>query len=288
MSKVIIIGAGPAGVSAALYTLRSGIETTIISHGSSSLGKAEKIENYYGMSAPVSGADLFTNGLEGAKRLGAKLLEEEVVGLSYMDSFTVKTNRGEYEADCVLLATGAPRKSAKIEGIQKFEGAGVSYCAVCDGFFYRGKPVAVLGNGEFALHEAETLLPLAQSVTLLTNGAELTVSVPDNIQVDKRKIAAFTGESAINAAAFEDGATLPIAGVFIAYGTAGSTALARTLGALTEGNKILVNDKMETNIPGLYAAGDCVGGLMQVSKAVGEGAAAGTEMIRFMKQKTSV
>ena len=149
MSKnVVIIGGGPAGISAALYTARAGIDTLVIENGARALEKAEKIENYYGFENGISGKELYESGLLQAKNVGVKTVTAEVVGLSFEDKFRVTTTAGEYLADSVIIATGASRNKPKIENIDKFEGSGISYCAVCDGFFFRGKDVAVLGSGE--------------------------------------------------------------------------------------------------------------------------------------------
>jgi len=283
MPKVIIIGKGPAGISCALYTARAGIETTIIGNGTGALGKAEKIENYYGFSAPVSGADLSECGVEQAKRLGAEIIPEEVVGIAYDGAFTVKTRGGEYRSEGVVIATGSPRKAPSIKGIEEFEGRGVSYCAVCDAFFYRGKNVCVLGSGEYAISEARELLPLVGRVTILTNGDELTGEAPEGAEIVKEPVLELKGGDRIETVLFKDGSEIGTDGLFVAYGTAGSADLARKLGVFTDGNKISVNEDMSTNIPGLFAAGDCTGGMLQVAKAVYEGAAAGMAAIKYLR-----
>ncbi len=284
MSKVIIIGSGPAGVSASLYTARAGIETTIISTGYSALKKAEKIENYYGFKDPVSGLSLEEDGINGAKRLGVNVIEKEVVGLSFEDTLVVKTVDEDLKADGVIIATGSPRFVPKIKGVVELEGKGVSYCAVCDAFFYRGKDVAVLGDGEYAIHEALELLPVAKSVTILTNGNPAPENVSSNIIINTKKINSLTGDERLSGIEFDDGSTLDIEGVFIAFGVAGSADLARKIGAVTVGKDIQVDENMATNIPGLFAAGDCTGGLLQISKAVGEGAKAGTQLVKYLRK----
>lgn len=285
MSNVIIIGNGPAGISASLYTTRAGFDTKIIGKDGGALLKASEIENYYGFEDPVSGQSLIAGGISQAKRLGAEFIEDEVVGMSYNGKFVVITKNDEYEADCVVIATGTSRMAPKINGLKELEGRGVSYCAVCDAFFYRGKDVAVIGDGDYAIHEALELLPTSKSVTLLTNGKEVTVDVPDGILVNKNKIEALEGTDILEKVVFEDGSTLSTSGVFIAIGVAGSSDLARKLGASIEGNKIVIDENMATNIPGLYAAGDCTGGLLQIAKAVYEGAKAGTEIVKYLRKK---
>ncbi len=287
MSNVIIIGNGPAGISTALYTTRAGIDTTIVGKDHGALEKASEIENYYGFSEPVSGTDLIKHGMEGAKRLGANIISDEVLGISYSDKLLIKTKKGEYSADSVVIATGTSRSAPRIEGLKEFEGHGVSYCAVCDAFFYRGRDAAVLGNGDYALHEALELLPTSHSVTLLTNGEQPDTIIPDEITVNTKRIDSLKGEDVLESVIFQDGSSLNISGLFIAVGVAGSTDLAKKLGAATENNRILTDENMATNIPGLFAAGDCTGGLLQISKAVYDGAKAGTEVIKYLRRQTS-
>lgn len=284
LSNVIIIGNGPAGISASLYTTRAGIATTVIGKDTGALEKASDIENYYGFEQPISGETLIKNGISQAKRLGVFLVSEEVLSLSYHDKFVVITKENEYLADSIILATGTSRATLPLKGLKEFEGHGVSYCAVCDAFFYKNKDVAVLGNGDYALHEAQELLSTSKSVTLLTNGKELSTTIPSSIVVNHNPIEAITGSNVIEKVVFKNGTDLEIAGLFIAIGIAGSVDLARKIGVATNNNKILVDENMSTNVTGLYAAGDCTGGLLQISKAVYEGAKAGTEAIKYLKQ----
>ena len=284
MANVVIIGSGPAGVSAALYTARAGIDTTVLTRGPGSLARAEGIENYYGVPGSISGAELERRGIEGAREVGVKFVQTEAVGLTFTDKLTVETLSGDYPADAVILATGASRTAPPIPGLKDLEGRGVSYCATCDAFFYRGKNVAVMGSGEYALHEASALLPLANSVTLLTGGAPLTAEFPPEIAVRTEKVEAILGQDKVSGVRLAGGGELPMDGVFIALGVAGSTALARKMGAEVDGSKIVVDANMMTTIPGLFAAGDCTGGLLQVAKAVYEGAVAGNEAAKALRK----
>lgn len=289
---IIIIGSGPAGISAALYAKRAGADVTVISRGSGALAKAEIIENYYGLAEPVTGAELETSGIAGAKRLGVNFIEDEVVGVAMNDDFTglvAQTPNWTCEAKAVVLAAGSTRLAPKIPGLKELEGKGVSYCAICDAFFYRQKTVAVLGEGEYALHEAEILLPHASKVMLFTNGKEPVVEIPDTIEVHKEKIIAVEAENEngmerVCGLRAEDGALTPVNGLFVALGTAGSVDLARKIGAGTENNRVVVDGDMATNVPGLYAAGDCTGGLLQVVKAAYEGAVAGLAAAKYARR----
>ena len=282
MSKIVIIGSGPAGISASLYTMRAGIDTMVISKENSSLKMADKIENYYGVGS-ISGQELEKTGLNNAKNLGVKFASEEVVDLIFENNLIVKTDKNEYSADAVIIAAGASRNKPKIKNLNKFEGKGVSCCAVCDGFFYKGKDVAVIGSGEYALNEIKELLPLAKSVTLLTNGEKLTAVPPTEVKIVTKKISLLNGESALDYVEFEDGEKLNIAGLFLAVGIAGSTDLAKKIGIITENNKIVINENASTNIPSIFAAGDCTGGMMQIAKAVYEGALAGTNAVKYIR-----
>ena len=284
MPNIVIIGSGPAGVSAALYAARAGVETTVLTKGPGALDRAELIQNYYGFAEPISGAELERRGIEGAKALGVQFVTTEAVGLTYVDKLTVETLAGDFPADAVILATGASRAAPHIPGLAGLEGHGISYCATCDAFFYRGKDVAVLGSGEYALHEVQALLPVVKSVTLLTNGSPLTASFPPEVTVCPEKVNAILGEGRVSGVELSGGKTVALSGVFVALGVAGSTALARKLGAEVDGNRILVDEHMQTTLPGLYAAGDCTGGLLQVAKAVYEGALAGTEAAKALRK----
>lgn len=288
MSDVIIIGNGPAGISAALYATRAGLETILIGKDGGALEKAEKIENYFGFPEPVSGKSLVESGIAQAKRLGAKILKSEVVGIGYNDKLTVSTTEGEYTADGVIIATGYQRKIPNIKGTLELEGKGISYCAVCDAFFYKGKDVAVFGCCEYALHEALELLPIAKSVTIIANGSKPIDNIPPEIKVITKEVVEFLGEDAISGVKFKDGTSIEVSGVFVAIGIAGSSDLARKLGAQTEGNKIVVDENMSTNIPGLFAAGDCTGGMLQIAKAVYEGAQAGSEAVKYIRKLRGV
>ncbi len=281
MYDCIIIGKGPAGISSALYIKRAGFNCLVIGKDGGNLVKNELIQNYYGIEE-ISGEELLLKGIKQIEKLGVEVITDEVIEIEYNNSFTVKTINNIYNSKTIILATGNTRKTLNINGIKEFEGKGISYCAVCDGFFYKNKEVAVIGNGEYAINEVKHLLPIVKKVTLLTNGKELK-NKNSEINIDTREIKQFLGETRLQEIEFKDNEKLKVDGVFIAIGTATSTDLAQKLGVLIKENKIAVNDKMQTNINGLYAAGDCIGGLLQISKAVYEGAKAGLSVVEYLK-----
>lgn len=213
---VIIIGSGPAGISASIYAKRRKLSVLVISKGSGALGKTEQIENYYGFPKGISGKELYENGIQQAKTLGVELVEDEVVALSYGENFEIETVNSHYTAKAVILATGTNRVSPNIKGIKEFEGKGVSYCAICDAFFFKGKDVAVIGNGNYAIHEMEQLKPVVGSVSILTNGEDMIENRNVDVEVDSRKIREFRGDSKLTEIEFEDNTKKQIQGAFIA------------------------------------------------------------------------
>ena len=280
MYDTIVVGSGPAGITAAIYAKRRNLSVLIISKNDSALQKTDKIENYYGFPNGITGKELYQNGLKQAKNLGIELIEDEVVSIEFSNNFTVETVNSEYEAKTVILSTGTNRTTPNITGIKEFEGKGVSYCAVCDAYFFKEKDVAVLGSGNYAIHELEQLKPIGKSVKILTNGNEIVENRSIEAEVIEKPIKSFKGENKIQEVEFEDNTKKQISAVFIAQGTASSKDLARKIGARIEENHIIVNENMETTVPGLFACGDCTGGLLQISKAIYEGAIAGLSVLK--------
>ena len=285
MYDVIIIGAGPAGVSASLYTKRANLNTLIIYHDKSGLEKAELIENYYGFENGITGKELYNEGIKQTKNMGTEVLDEEVINIKMEEKgFSVITNKNQYQAKTIIFATGNKKNTPKIKGIKEFEGKGISYCAVCDGFFYRNKNIAVIGSGNYAISETNELINLAKQITILTDGKTAPEIRADNVKIDTKKIREVRGELKVEEVEFEDNTKMAVDGIFIANGVAGSSEFAKKLGILTNKENIVVNENMETNIPGIYACGDCTGGILQVSKAVYEGAKAGLEVIKYVRK----
>jgi len=290
MYDCIIIGSGPAGITASLYIARAGFKVLVISKSESTLDKAEKIENYYGFENAISGQELKQNGIKQAKRIGVNVLEKEVIAIKYSDDNcyeVIVANQGvdeEYIAKTIVLATGVNRNKAQIKGIKEFEGRGISYCAICDAAFYRNKDVAVLGSGDYAIGEIQELLPIVKNVTMITNGQEPIEYRNEKVNINTKKIKELRGNKKIEEIEFEDNTKQKVDGIFIAQGVASSVDFAKKLGAKVENNYIVVNEKMETTVPNIYACGDCTGGILQISKAIYEGTKAGIEIINKMKK----
>lgn len=280
----IIIGKGPAGISSALYLIRAGFSVLVIGKGNGSLEKAEKIENYYGFPEPIAGSDLVSRGIAQAERLGVRVKSEEVLSISPEDFFSIKTSHAEYQSKTVLFATGKSRFAMKISGFEELRGKGISFCATCDGFFYRNKRLALIGTGDYAAHELHELLSFTKNITLFTDGESVSSTLfPSEIEVVSEKITAFSGTDRLEGIVTADGVIHPFDGVFVALGTAGASDFALKIGVEVHGSDIVVDENFKTNIPGLFAAGDCIGGFLQIAKAVSDGALAAKNMISFIK-----
>ncbi len=284
---IIIIGGGPAGVSAALYAARTSLKVALFTFGGGEITRAPVIENYYGLPS-ISGAELYETGINQARDVGAEVIASEITALEFEESFIVTAAGGEqYAATACVLAAGKRRETVDVEGISAFEGKGVSYCAVCDGFFYRGRAVAVLGTGDYAASECGNLTGITSSCTLLTNGEDATAELPTGVTVNDKTIAALTGDDAgkLSGATFTDGSHISFAGLFVAVGKATSVNFAAKIGCMMKGDSIAADENGATNVPGLFAAGDCTGGVSQISTAVGEGAVAGLAAVKWVKGK---
>lgn len=285
MFDAVIIGAGPAGISAGLYLKRANKNVLILYHGESQLEKAHKIDNFYGFPLGITGKDLYINGINQAVNLGIEVKDLEVLSIQMNEKmeYTIRTSEEEFNGKVVILATGNKKLRPNIKGVELFEGSGVSYCAICDGFFYRKKNVVVIGSGTYAISEATELKNVTPNVTILTNGLELNGTT--DIPVINKEIKEIVGEGRVSGVKFMDDTTLDVNGVFIALGEAGGADFAKKLGIYMEKDNIVVDENMRTNIPGVYACGNVVGGLLQINKAAYEGAKAGLDAVKYINEK---
>jgi thioredoxin reductase (NADPH) len=283
MFDIIIIGKGPAGISASLYTSRANIKTLVIG-SASSLSKSHLIDNYYGFKEGISGIELLKQGEAQTVRFGTHILEDEVIALEYdfEGTFTVKTKSDSYKASTVLLATGSGKKRVSIKNIEKFTGKGVHYCTTCDGYFYRNKKVAILGFNEYALNESEEMKHFTKDLVLLTNGNQETPGF-EGMDINRKKIVSVEGDDYLEKVVYEDGSEEEFDGIFAAYGTASSADFARKLGIILNGDIIEVDGDQKTNMNGLFAAGDCTSNIKQIAVAAGQGAVAGLKITEYIR-----
>ncbi len=271
MKDVVIIGVGPAGISAAIYLKRAGVNPIVIGKDFGALSDyPEKIENYYGFGSPILGEDLILEGINQAKRLDIEIIQDSVISLDQKDNrFLVKTFNHNFFSKSVILATGKKRMTMSIPGFNKFKGKGISLCATCDGYFFRRKKIALIGCGPYMAHELDFLSQINQEITIFTHGEALNVDV--NFPVVKSKISKFIGETSLSQILTEDGKSYQVNGAFVAIGAPSSIDFATKLGVVVEKNSLVVDEYYQTNVPGLFAIGDVIGGKLQIAKAVYDG-----------------
>lgn len=263
---VLIIGGGPAGLTAAQYSARAGLKTLVIdkSPSAGALAYASIIENYPGFKEPIRGKDLLSLFREQAIGFGAQYNESQVIGVRLEgDTKEVYTMDSTYKCSALIIATGSMGRKPTIKGEAEFLGRGVSYCAVCDAAFYRGKKVSVIGGSEEALKEAEYLTRFADRVLLLSpvKLKETPGQIP-NLEIHEGiTVTVITGSSVVESLTVKDSSgkesTIPIDGVFIYL--QGNKPITDFLGeslALTDEGAIPMKQSMETNIPGVFCAGD--------------------------------
>ena len=293
-----IIGSGPAGLSAAIYAKRANLSAVVIEkeyEGTGQIAESGRVDNYLGLPG-ISGYDLGEQFREHAVKLGVSFLEQEVTEIKKEDSavFTIIFEDGSsVETKTVIYAAGATPRRANIPGEQEYAGKGVSYCAICDGSFYRGKKVAVLGGGDTALDDAVYLADLAEQVYVIHRrkefrGAATTVEKlrkKENVTfVLEHQVKEITGAEKVNGVVLEDGTAIAVDGVFVAYGSVPQTNLVKELVTLDAAGYVKAEETGETSLAGLYVAGDArTKKLRQVVTAVSDGANAATAVVEYLK-----
>lgn len=297
---VLIVGAGPAGLTAGIYSAWLGLKTLILEAVIAG-GRAEivpRIQNFPGFEEEIAGRDLAEKMKKQAIRLGAKLqVPEEVIDIDVKsEPKKVTTREATYEALAIIIATGTQRKKLRVKGEEEFLGRGVSYCAVCDGPFFKNADVAVIGSSEGAVTDAAYLSEVASKVIIVTQNIETDVlssklKSKHNIEIVKGKVTAIKGEQVVNKIKITDPAGQQITekevkGVFIALGEVPMTTIVKNAGIHTDQNGCLIVDRQQrTNIEGVFAAGDCTCGGMQIATAAGEGAMAAMQAVGYIRRK---
>ena len=297
---IIIIGGGPAGLSAGIYTARARLASLLIERGAigGQILNTEWVENYPGFADGISGIELTEAMHKQAEKFGLETQLAEVTGVRLTAAKkTVETSEGEYTAEAVIVASGSERQKLGVPGEAEYTGRGVSYCATCDGAFFRDKPVAVVGGGNAAITEALELTKFASKITVIHRRDELRAtkilqekafaepkieilwdSVVDEIGGDT-----FVEKVIASNVKTENKSTLDVAGVFMAVGFKPNTEYLK--GTLkTDGiNAIITDDKMATSVPGVFAAGDIrSGSVRQVIAATGDGAVAAINAEKYI------
>ncbi len=291
---LIVVGMGPAGVSAAIYAKRAGLNVLCLDKAmiGGYVNYIDRVENYAGMI--MSGPDLAFNFYEHIKELDIEVINKEVLSVIDDNVKKVITNDNEYLCKNVLIATGRVPRKLDLENEDELEGKGISHCALCDGSFYKGKVVAVVGGGDSALQETLYLSNLCEKVYLIHRRDEFKVtgSLLDKIQekdnvvrIMNTSISALgMEEGRLNSILLDSGDELEVDGLFVYVGFVPGTKFANELGITDENGYIIVDKHFETKIKGIYAVGDIIKkDIYQISTAVGDGAEAAINIIEKCK-----
>lgn len=299
---LVVVGSGPAGLTAALYAAREGLEVLVIERGGlgGQAGVTERLDNFPGFPEGVGGAEFADRLALQARRFGVETLQaQDVVGLrAEAESRYVRTADGhEYGARALLLAPGSTYRRLQVPGEDELIGAGVHFCATCDGPFYRGQHVAVIGGGNSAGEESLFLTRFAERVTMLVRGPALTASkvVADKIAETPRievryhtEVVALEGQRRLSGVVLRDRAgareTIRPAGVFVFIGLSPNTGWLPPEIRRDPGGFITTGPTLETSLPGVFAAGDArLGSTKQAASAAGEGATAALMIREYLK-----
>lgn len=303
--RVVIIGSGPAGMAAAVYTGRAQLNPVII--GGNVIGGqvalTSEVENYPGFPEGLSGLDLVERLQQHAERFGARIEYDEVteVDFSKGSPFTVKTHSEEYLADAVIITIGANPRELKVPGERELIGRGVSYCGTCDGFFFRGKPIVVVGGGDSAIEEAIFLTKFATSVNVIHRRDSLRAGVQLQQQAFNNPKISFTwntvveevladAQGAVRAVRVRNTETdevseIPTEGVFIFIGHDPNSPVFKDQIALNAEGYVITDQRYRTNVDGVFAAGEIQDQIWrQVATSIGQGTSAGMAAIHWLQE----
>jgi thioredoxin reductase (NADPH) len=297
---VVIVGGGPAGLTAGIYATRFRLKSLLIERGATGgwIINAGVVENYPGFPDGVNGLELADNMMKQAVKFGLETLTTEVTGLELaVEKKMVQTPEGDLTTRAVIIAGGSDRMKLNVPGEKEFTGRGVAYCAVCDGYFYRDVPVVVVGGGNAAVNEALELTKFASKITVIHRRDELRATPIVQERAFKHPkinflwntvVEAIEGDSKVGRLSLrnvktEEKSTLDVAGIFVAVGQRPNTGYLKDVVLLEKNGTIITNEKMETNMPGIFAAGDIrANSIRQVAAAVGDGAVAAVYAERYL------
>ena len=303
MRELVIIGAGPAGLTAGIYGKRAGLDTLIIDEagiGGGQVLTTYEVDNYPGLPG-ISGMELGSKLEEHAKAAGVEFMEATLTGIDISgDIKKLHLAEGDIECRAIIIATGATHKSLGVPGEEELAGMGVSYCATCDGAFFKGRDTAVIGGGDVALEDALFLARVCKKVYLIHRRDEFRganklvedVKATENIEIIYNSVVTtINGEDQVESIAIKNVATgqegiLELQGVFIAVGTHPTTEYLKGCVEMDESGYIVADETCMTNIPGIYAAGDVrTKHLRQIVTAAADGANAVTSVAEYLREK---
>ena len=290
---VIVLGTGPAGLQAAIHAARQKVSVLVLGKETSSSLFHAHVENFCCI-FNLAGQEMLNVGRQQAVSFGAEMLEEDVLNILPDDGhFKIISESGaELRCRSLIVATGTARNKLGVPGEKEFLGRGVSYCVECDANFFKGEDVVVVGGASAAVGGALTLLDYAKTVNLICEKLEVTDALAAELKnssvvvYENAKVKQISGNTGVKEIVLADGTRLPVTGVFIELGARGVMELAAPMGIRLDDEMkyIETNKKMETNVPGIFAAGDICGPPWQMAKAVGEGCVAGIQAAKYAKK----
>jgi thioredoxin reductase (NADPH) len=301
--EVVIIGGGPAGLAAGLYSARAGLKTVLLERGmfGGQIVNATKVENYPGFPEGISGFDLVSLMHQQAVKYGLEILNAEVTGIKPGKPLTVLTASGNFDSAAVIIAAGSEYSRLGVSGEDKYTGRGISYCATCDGAFFKGREVAVIGGGDTAVSDALELTQHASKIYLIHRREQLRASqilqqrafAQSKLEfIWNSVVEELVGETMISAIKLKNiktnqTSTLPVSGVFVAIGLKPNSLNFVNVVKVSETGNIIVDQAMATSVPGIYAAGDIrQGSARQVATAIGDGATAAINAFKYIREQS--
>lgn len=298
--EVVIIGGGPAGLTAGLYTSRAGLKSLLVERGmfGGQIVNAPLVENYPGFPEGVSGSDLGSLMHQQATRYGLETVTAEVTGLALGKPYKIVTTERSFEADAIIIAAGSEYRKLGVPGEEMLLGHGVSYCATCDGFFFRQREAAVVGGGDAAITDALELAQHASKVYVIHRRDQLRAgqvlqqrafAEPKIEFIWNTVVEEIVGEKLVKALKLRDVktqrlSTLEVAGVFVAVGLKPNSQPFAEVVELSEKGHIVTDELMATSVPGIFAAGDIRrSSARQIASAVGDGATAALSAFNYLR-----
>lgn len=297
--EVVIIGGGPAGLTAGLYTSRAGLKSLLLERGmfGGQIVNAPLVENYPGFPEGISGPELGSLMHQQATKYGLETVTAEVTGVEVGQPYKIVTTEGNFEAGVIIIAAGSEYHKLGVPGEEMLLGHGVSYCATCDGFFFRGRELAVVGGGDAAITDALELAQHAGKVYVIHRRDQLRAgqvlqqrafAEPKIEFIWNTVVEEIVGEQAVKALKLRNVkthqlSTLEVAGVFVAVGLKPNSQPFADIVELSETGHIITDELMATSVPGIFAAGDIRGkSARQIASAVGDGATAALSAFSYL------